>query len=285
MFTFKRSDVFSTDGWIPVNKMLAHQAGIEAAIIYGELTRKEDWYRKNNKLKDGEWFFVTHDDLQESTTLKRTAQDKGIKSLIDLGLIEKKNMGLPAKRYFRIIDENIQMESTTKIVEKQQPNNNSNLEDQKSENPCYKQVVEIQQPSLLKSNNIECRNSAGNNNKINNKKINNNNLKDLSIIEQEIQLLDLPTLIQKKLIINKKRLIEESIDIDIIVSFYHSYKEFCNVHQIATILENVLRSTKGKIRNISNLLHIAMQNFIENFENKSLPEEEKINIIPKWMRM
>ena len=66
-FTFNRNDVFSSDGWIPVNKKLAHEVGIEGAVIYGELSRKEQYYRDQGKLHEDGWFFVTQDDLEKTT--------------------------------------------------------------------------------------------------------------------------------------------------------------------------------------------------------------------------
>lgn len=54
--------------------------------------------------EDG-FFYSTIADLQESTTLIKRQQKDAIKVLIDKGLIKRKRCGMPAKRYFRVLDD------------------------------------------------------------------------------------------------------------------------------------------------------------------------------------
>ena len=51
------------------------------------------------------FFYSTIADLQESTTLTKRQQRDAIKVLIDKGLIKRKRCGMPAKRYFRVLDD------------------------------------------------------------------------------------------------------------------------------------------------------------------------------------
>lgn len=185
-FIFNRTDIFSTGGWIPVNKALAKEVGLDAAVIYGEMTRKEEYFKNHGMTVNGGWFYVTEQDLEESTTLKRSKQDKAIAALIKAGMIEKKTMGLPAKRYFRILETGLNFtpptkpdqDGTTKNVENQQTDSGAELSgqsDQKTEKARHYQFVENQQTGLLKNSKQEGRKSTRNNNKANNNTSNNNN--------------------------------------------------------------------------------------------------------------
>ena len=87
-----------------VNRYLAHSMGMAETIIYSALISKYTYYRDNGKASDG-WFYSTIEDLQESTTYGRKVQTTAINKLVGYGLIESKLMGMPAKRYFRLISD------------------------------------------------------------------------------------------------------------------------------------------------------------------------------------
>jgi hypothetical protein len=55
------------------------------------------------KSKGNDWFALTARQIEHETTLTKKEQDKFIKRLIELGCIETKLMGLPAKKHFRIL--------------------------------------------------------------------------------------------------------------------------------------------------------------------------------------
>lgn len=95
-------DLLRSDGSIVVNKALAHEIGLNEAVIYSELVSLQEYWRKQGKLTDGEWFFCTIENLETNTTIKKDSQNRALKKLEKLQLIEMKRMGLPAKRYFKI---------------------------------------------------------------------------------------------------------------------------------------------------------------------------------------
>lgn len=97
-------DLLRSDGSIVVNKGLAHAIGLNEAIIYSELVSLHEYWRKRGKLLEDAWFYCTVENLENNTTIKRKLQEKTVKNLVDLELIEVKRMGLPAKRYFRVTD-------------------------------------------------------------------------------------------------------------------------------------------------------------------------------------
>lgn len=89
---------------IHANRLLAHAIGIDETITFSTLITKCTYYKVNDMLEEDDWFYVTVLDLQESTTYNEHSQRKIIKHLVDKGLIEYKIKGMPAKRYFRIIN-------------------------------------------------------------------------------------------------------------------------------------------------------------------------------------
>lgn len=87
------------------NRPIAHALGLGAAVVYSALISKYEYYYKHNMLGEDGFFYSTIADLQESTTLTKLQQSAAIKALIDAGLIECKRCGMPAKRYFRVLDD------------------------------------------------------------------------------------------------------------------------------------------------------------------------------------
>ena len=90
---------------LTVNRLLAHAIGLSEAVIYAALISKCSYYERNGMLDDSGWFYSTVPDLEASTALSEYQQKRCIKNLVDAGLIESKNRGLPAKRCFRIIED------------------------------------------------------------------------------------------------------------------------------------------------------------------------------------
>ena len=96
--------LMNPDNTMSVNRYLAHSMGMAETIIYSALISKYTYYRDNGKASDG-WFYSTIEDLQESTTYGRKIQTSAINKLVGYGLLESKLMGMPAKRYFRLISD------------------------------------------------------------------------------------------------------------------------------------------------------------------------------------
>lgn len=96
--------VLNPDNTISAHRMLAHAIGVTEASVYSSLISKQTYYAKNGMLFEGGWFYSTVLDLQESTTLGAKAQRTAIERLVSHGLIECTRKGMPAVRFFRIID-------------------------------------------------------------------------------------------------------------------------------------------------------------------------------------
>lgn len=96
-------DVLNANNTISVNRYLAHEIGLNAAVVYSALIAKSKYYTENGWSSDG-WFYSTEDDLRESTSLSPYQQRSAVKTLVKCGLIACERRGLPAKRCFYIVD-------------------------------------------------------------------------------------------------------------------------------------------------------------------------------------
>ena len=99
-------DLLRSDASIVVNKFLAREIGLNETVILSELISRYKWHQSKKEDKGG-WFYCTKDTLEEQTSLNRYYQDKAIDNLIEMGLIDKKTTGIPAKRYFHIEEKKV----------------------------------------------------------------------------------------------------------------------------------------------------------------------------------
>ncbi len=107
-------ELLNPNNTLSFNRFLAHGIGLVETIVYAALIGKQTYYCENGMLYEDGWFYSTIYDLQESTTLGEKAQRTAIKHLVGHGLIECEKKGMPAKRFFRIIDDN---EKVLELVE------------------------------------------------------------------------------------------------------------------------------------------------------------------------
>ena len=96
------------------NKEIAKMFGLNEAIILSELCSKYEYWKKENKLTEDEFFFETQETIEENTTLTPRQQRPTLKHLEDLHLIETKLVGIPAKKYFRINETELLQYVTTR---------------------------------------------------------------------------------------------------------------------------------------------------------------------------
>lgn len=95
-------DLLRADGSITVNKKLAHEIGLNEAVVYSELVSLYIYWRDRNELTEDGWFFCTAANLEKNTTLKEKTLQRATNKLVKIGLIEKKKKGLPSKTHYKI---------------------------------------------------------------------------------------------------------------------------------------------------------------------------------------
>ena len=124
--------LLSSTAFLIVNKELAKQVGLKAAVLLSDLISKEEYFISKG-MTDG-WFFNTAKNIESDTSLTSHQQRKAIKNLKDLGVIETKVVGIPAKQHFKIIENkllsyfNTSCEESVKQVVKKTQTINKNKE-------------------------------------------------------------------------------------------------------------------------------------------------------------
>ncbi len=103
--TFPITDLLRNDGFIIYNKNLAKNIGVNEAILYSELLSRWNYFKQRGQLTEDGFFFNTVKDLEDGTALSDYQQRRALNSLKDKGLIEMEVRGIPAKRYFRIVED------------------------------------------------------------------------------------------------------------------------------------------------------------------------------------
>ncbi|EFX60369.1 hypothetical protein DAPPUDRAFT_277864, partial [Daphnia pulex] len=84
---------------------LARAIEFDAAAIYERLLAKQDYYESHGMLNEQGYFYLKVEDLQYETTLGEKAQRRIIAHLVKLKILQYKRAGLPAKRWFKIGDD------------------------------------------------------------------------------------------------------------------------------------------------------------------------------------
>lgn len=176
-----------SSSYFVLNKQIVKAIGIEAGFLLTTLIEASD-----GLANDDGWFYKTAPSLEEETGLSNHKQSKIIEELTKLGILEKKNKGMPMKRYFRINFNKIEelvfkmqdLKNSKPSIEenKKQGFKNFECKDLKNSNACIEKI----------SNNKEF-----NNNNLN-KEFNNNNLIEVEekvvvnsngALQQEIKML------------------------------------------------------------------------------------------------
>lgn len=111
--------LLASSNFITVNKTLMKVVGLEASVLLGELASEYAYWEEQGILEDG-FFYSTIENLEERTTLSVYKQQQAIQKLKELGLVETKLKGVPAKKYFRICEKQVLELFETKFAKNSQ---------------------------------------------------------------------------------------------------------------------------------------------------------------------
>lgn len=76
--------------------------GADGAIFLCFLINKLQYWADKDKLIDGKWFYCTVETISDRLGFSYAMQRKIVKKLEDLGVLQKRTIGLPPKRYFSL---------------------------------------------------------------------------------------------------------------------------------------------------------------------------------------
>jgi hypothetical protein len=118
--------LLSSTAFLILNKELSRRVGLKEAVLLADLISKEEYFISNG-MTDG-WFFNTEANIEADTTLTPYQQRKCIKNLKKHKLIIVKRMGIPAKQFFKINEEQvIQFLNNLSVVNLTSINNNKEI--------------------------------------------------------------------------------------------------------------------------------------------------------------
>lgn len=150
-------NLIANDNYLTVNKILVRHLGLEAAYFLCELANEYDFFEKENLLKE-DYFFSTVENIEKNIFLSQYKQRKALKTLKAFGLIEEKVMGLPAKRYFKINEEQLfkilkdeyLTEEVLKEIEEKEQALDEEVEESAKEIINLENISELERKELLK---------------------------------------------------------------------------------------------------------------------------------------
>jgi len=126
-------NVLSQNAFWIINKQLAKEVGLDAALLLSDLITKFEYFNENNQVDDNGWFFNTSENIEQDTTLSYFKQKAAIKVLIEYEFLETKLVGIPAKLHFKILQNKISsflntcIEKTQNVYNKNTINNNNKI--------------------------------------------------------------------------------------------------------------------------------------------------------------
>lgn len=106
--SYRLSSLLSHDNCIPTSRILASKIGLLEAVMFGELCGESDYWHNNGGITEDGYFFSTVENIETKLNIKRDVQQKILKKLQEKGLVEVVKRGLPAKRYVRINEQNLE---------------------------------------------------------------------------------------------------------------------------------------------------------------------------------
>lgn len=145
--------------WI-VNKSIARFTGIESAVLLADLIDKQGYFEARNELDPEGYFYNTADNIEVSTSLTYHCQKKCLNQLKDIGFVETKLKGIPAKLHFKVIESkilnflNTGFEESPKQEQKEVETNKNSINENKNDNKIldlfHSQTVPLLSKDVLK---------------------------------------------------------------------------------------------------------------------------------------
>jgi len=106
-------DLLDSGNFQTYNRQVARVLGsVNAAIMLAELVNRYNYHKSEGELKsfqkyEGEWFYYTVEKCTDRTVLSRKEQETAIKIIERFKLFEKRSIGIPPRRHFRLDIEKI----------------------------------------------------------------------------------------------------------------------------------------------------------------------------------
>lgn len=150
---------FATQYFLAVNWRLIHKFGIAPAVFLSNLIEKFLYFHRKGMLKNGRWFFQSHERQMAETGIESEKTLRKYKQLfISNGILEVRKFGIPGKQYYSFniptLKKHINREGLDlpfqeglDIAEREGVYNNKNLINQTKENVLKENPTKEKKPS------------------------------------------------------------------------------------------------------------------------------------------
>ena len=244
---------FASNNYGLYNKTLAKKIGLHESIFLGEIISEYDYWNRMHSLTDDGYFYSTVENVMESTTLSDYQQRSIIKHLVELKILDVKVAGMPAKRYFRINEEQFYA-----ILLEEDKDSDNNPESTSSKETCYKDLTELTTSSKeSKEQDLNSVKTNNNNIPLTNKNNNivltatpfiNNSGRVSNLLENETKQLDTKP--------KKKSNLEQCTDLTFELISDSDLAEYVNNYLVDQKLYKSINVTQWKMR-LEHLLQYA----------------------------
>lgn len=244
---------FASNNYGLYNKTLAKKIGLHESIFLGEIISEYDYWNRMHSLTDDGYFYSTVENVMESTTLSDYQQRSIIKHLVELKILNVRVAGMPAKRYFKINEEQFYA-----ILLEDGKDSDNNSESTSSKETCYKDLTELTTSSKeSKEQDLNSVKTNNNNIPLTNKNNNiiltatpfiNNSGKVSNLLENETKQLDTKP--------KKKSNLEQCTDLTFELISDIDLAEYVNNYLVDQKLYKSINVTQWKMR-LEHLLQYA----------------------------
>lgn len=244
---------FASNNYGLYNKTLAKKIGLHESIFLGEIISEYDYWNRMHSLTDDGYFYSTVENVMESTTLSDYQQRSIIKHLVELKILNVRVAGMPAKRYFKINEEQFYA-----ILLEEDKDSDNNPESTSSKETCYKDSTELTTSSKeSKEQDLNSVKTNNNNIPLTNKNNNivltatpfiNNSGKVSNLLENETKQLDTKP--------KKKSNLEQCTDLTFELISDIDLAEYVNNYLVDQKLYKSINVTQWKMR-LEHLLQYA----------------------------
>ena len=244
---------FASNNYGLYNKTLAKKIGLHESIFLGEIISEYDYWNRMHSLTDDGYFYSTVENVMESTTLSDYQQRSIIKHLVELKILDVRVAGMPAKRYFKINEEQFY---AMLLEDDGDTSNDTDLTSSKE--TCYKDLTELTTSSKeSKEQDLNSVKTNNNNIPLTNKNNNivltatpfiNNSGKVSNLLENETKQLDTKP--------KKKSNLEQCTDLTFELISDSDLAEYVNNYLVDQKLYKSINVTQWKMR-LEHLLQYA----------------------------
>lgn len=233
---------FASNNYGLYNKTLARKIGLHESIFLGEIISEYDYWLRRQCLTEDGYFYSTIENVEEATTLSDYQQRSIVKNLMQLHIIDMKVCGMPAKRYFKIYEEQLY----SILVEEDTSEESENL----TELTASSKESKEQDLNLVGTNNNNIKSTINNNNNITSVPFTN--------VEKRSNLLDEDN---KKTISTPKKKSNKEQCIDATYEIIQDFElaEYVNSYLLDQQLYRSINSTQWKMR-LENIIKYAHGN-------------------------